>query len=193
MIFTTSTPTLLETPRLYLRELTPKLQRELFRTKTKQEIMEYLGLRTEQEYKEAVWKYNKGMTTFYSKFKHFYLLDKSNGKIIGRCDYHTWVPSHKRAEVGYVISSEIHKSRGLMTEALEAVLQFGFTNMDLYRVEAMASPKNIPSLQLLQHFGFQREGLLRNHYMVNSVLEDSVAFSLLKPEFEAWQQQHRTV
>ncbi|WP_242916868.1 GNAT family N-acetyltransferase [Pontibacter liquoris] len=190
-MFSPSTPPLLlETKRLYLRELTPALYKELFTTQRKPAIMAYLGLHTDQEYKEAEIRFTKGATTFFSTFKLFHLLDKASHQVIGRCDYHTWVPTHRRAEVGYVITSEAFKNRGLMAEALEAVLACGYEHMNLYRVEAMVSPKNTPSMQLLQHFGFKKEGLLRNHYMVEDVLEDSVVYSLLKPEFADWQQQH---
>jgi [ribosomal protein S5]-alanine N-acetyltransferase len=181
--------TILETERLYLRELTPATYTHLFRTCGEQEIKAYLGLESTDELREAKKRYKEGMTTYFTTFRHFHLLDKENEQVIGRCDFHTWVPSHKRAEVGYAMTSKAHKNKGLMTEALRAVLTFGFEHMDLYRVEALVSPKNTPSLQLLKRYGFTKEGLLRNHYMVDGVLEDSLIFSLLKPEFEEWQAQ----
>lgn len=184
-----SPPAILETKRLYLRELTPEKYRHLFEQLTKKEIIAYLGIIDEKEYKEALLRYEKGMTTSYFNFKGFHLLDKETNKNIGRCDFHTWVTSHNRAEIGYTITDEAYKNKGLMTEALAAILAYGFEHMDLYRVEALIATYNIPSLQLVSRFGFKREGLLRNHYKVDGVLEDSVMFSLLKPEFENWKLQ----
>ena len=193
MLSTLSPPILLETERLLLRELTPDLYSRLFRSCSKQEIKAYLGLATAAEYEEAKRRFDEGMTTYFTSFQNFHLLDKQGRQVIGRCDFHTWVPTHRRAEIGYTITSEAHKNKGLMTEALRAVLSFGFEKMGLYRVEALVSPRNVPSLQLLKRYDFKKEGLLRNHYMVNNVLEDSVMFSLLRPEFEAlkatWAQQ----
>jgi ribosomal-protein-alanine N-acetyltransferase len=186
MLTINTPPTILETERLYLRELTPVIYKHLFRTNNEKEIKAYLGLQSTAEFEEAKRRYDKGMTTYYTTFKHFHLLDKQDDQVIGRCDFHTWVPTHKRAEVGYTITSEAHKNKGLMTEALRAVLAYGFEHMDLYRVEALVSPRNVPSLQLLKRYGFRKEGLLRNHYMIEGVLEDSFMFSLLKPEFEEW-------
>ncbi|WP_237586731.1 GNAT family N-acetyltransferase [Pontibacter russatus] len=177
-------PTLLETERLLLRELTPDLYGRLFRSCSEREIKAYLGLSTPAEYEEAKRRFDEGMTTYFTSFQNFHLLDKQDRQVIGRCDFHTWVPTHRRAEIGYILTSEAHKNKGLMTEALRAVLAYGFEQMGLYRVEALASPRNVPSLQLLKRYGFKKEGLLRNHYMVNEVLEDSVLFSLLRPEFE---------
>ena len=178
-------PILLETERLFLRELTPDIYSRLFMSCTEREIKSYLGLANTAEYKEAKRRFDEGTTTYFTSFKNFHLLDKSSNSVIGCCDFHTWVPTHQRAEIGYTMTSEAHKNKGLMTEALRAVLTFGFEHMGLYRVEALASPRNVPSLQLLKRYGFKKEGLLRNHYMVNDVLEDSVLFSLLRPEFEA--------
>ncbi|MCJ8164502.1 GNAT family N-acetyltransferase [Pontibacter sp. E15-1] len=177
-------PTLLETERLFLRELTPESYTQLFQSASDREIKKYLGLASVTEFREAKRRFEDGMTTYYTSFRNFHLLDKTDLRVIGRCDFHTWVPTHKRAEVGYTITSAAHKNKGLMTEALQAVLAYGFGKMDLYRVEALASPKNVPSLQLLKRYNFSKEGLLRNHYMVNGVLEDSLLFALLRPEFE---------
>ncbi|RDV16256.1 N-acetyltransferase [Pontibacter diazotrophicus] len=177
-------PTILATERLYLRELTPKMYAQLFRAYTEREIKDYLGLSSDTEFKEAKRRFDEGTTTYYTTFKHFHLLYKENGQVIGRCDFHTWIRAHRRAEIGYTLTSEAHKNKGLMTEALRAVLSFGFEKMNLYRVEALVSPHNIPSLQLLNRYEFKKEGHLRNHYMVNGELQDSQIFSLLLPEFE---------
>ncbi|WP_276497436.1 GNAT family N-acetyltransferase [Pontibacter litorisediminis] len=186
-----ASPLILTTKRLLLRELTPAIFNQLFLKKTKEEIMAYLHLQTDQQFEEMEERYTKGITTYFHDFKGFHLLLRDTKQVIGHCDYHTWVPGHRRAEVGYAITDKKYKNQGLMTEALESILTFGFRQMDLYRVEALIAPYNTPSLQLVQHFDFQREGLLRNHYLVNGQLEDSVLFSLLKPEFEAWLAKHK--
>ncbi|TPE44359.1 GNAT family N-acetyltransferase [Pontibacter mangrovi] len=187
-----SSPIVLTTKRLLLRELTPALFNQLFLKKPKAEIMAYLHLQTDQEFEEMEERYTKGITTYHQDFKGFHLLDRETKQVIGHCDYHTWVPGHRRAEIGYAITDQKYKNKGLMTEALESILTFGFRQMNLYRVEALVATYNTPSLQLVQHFGFRREGLLRNHYLVNGQLEDSVMFSLLKPEFAEWQAQQLT-
>lgn len=185
-----ASPVILSTKRLLLRELTPAMFNNLFLRKTKQEIMEYLNLKTDQEYTDMEERYTKGITTYFQDFKGFHLIDKATNKVIGHCDYHTWVPGHRRAEIGYAITNEKYKNKGLMKEALESILTFGFGQMNLFRVEAVITTYNTPSLQLMQHFGFQREGLLRNHYLVDEHLVDTYIYSLLKPEFEAWKRKH---
>ena len=186
-----ASPIVLSTERLLLRELTPAIFNDLFLKSTKKEIMAYLNLKTKQEYADMEERYTKGITTYFHDFKGFHLIDRQSNQIIGHCDYHTWVPGHRRAEIGYAITNEKYKNQGLMTEALESILTFGFEHMNLFRVEALIPTFNTPSRNLVQHFNFKREGLLRNYYLVDGFLEDTAIFSLLKPEFEEWQTKNK--
>lgn len=186
-------PTLLYTRRLLLRELTPAIFNQLFLQKSKDEIMDYLHLQSDTEFEEMEERYSKGITTFFHSYKGFHLLDRETKAIVGRCDYHTWVPAHRRAEIGYTLLEDSYKNKGLMKEALATILTFGFEQMNLYRVEALIMNDNIPSLKLMKHFGFRQEGLLRNHTMVNGQLRDTLMFSLLKPEFKEWRAQREAL
>ena len=71
-----------------------------------------------------------------------------------------------------------------MTEALKATLEFGFTQLNLHRIEALVADWNIPSVKLLQRYGFTKEGIMREDYCVNGKNEDSDCYSLLKWEWE---------
>lgn len=77
-----------------------------------------------------------------------------------------------------------NRSQGLMTEALHAVIEHGFTKMNLHRIEALVGIENTPSLKLMQKFKFTQEGILRQHYFINDKYEDSVVFSLLREEYD---------
>lgn len=70
-----------------------------------------------------------------------------------------------------------------MSEVLPVVLQYGFEQMNLHRVEALLADYNMASKRLLVKNGFVYEGCLREHYYVDGVPEDSVMYSLLNHEF----------
>ena len=173
----------LETERLYLRELSPEVYKQLFTECNSSRIAEYLGLNTSSEVEIEREKYNLGMVTYFSTFMSFHLIDKQTGNIIGKCGFHTWIPTHRRAEVGYEIFKESDKGKGLMTEALGAILKYGFEQMNLHRVEAYIADYNIPTAKLLKRFGFTQEGKVRGHYVVDGINEDSLLLSLLQPEY----------
>ncbi|GAB3203832.1 ribosomal-protein-alanine N-acetyltransferase [Pontibacter aydingkolensis] len=179
------TPAIFETDRLYLREYTPKVCQQLFASCSDAEITEFLGIQSEKELAEEKENFKKGISTWFVSFHNFHLLDKQSGKVLGRCGYHTWIPKHRRAELGYHLFHDKDKAKGLMTEALGPILAYGFEQMNLYRIEALLADYNIPSYKLLKRYGFKEEGTVRGHYIVNSVNEDSLMVSLLLPEYEA--------
>ncbi|NDK56264.1 GNAT family N-acetyltransferase [Pontibacter fetidus] len=174
----------LETERLYLRELSPEVYKHLFTTCNSSRIAEYLGLSTSKDVEIECEKYNQGMTTYFSTFLSFHILDKQSGRVLGKCGYHTWVPTHRRAEIGYELYADEDKNKGYMTEALGAILAYGFEQMNLHRIEAYIAAYNVPSAKLLKRFGFTEEGNARGHYVVDGINEDSLFLSLLQPEYE---------
>lgn len=144
--------------------------------------MSFLGLNTEALAKEKA-KYAVGLVTFNKSYLYHTIIERKSGNIIGWCGYHTWYTQHNRAEIGYGLYSDDYKRQGIMTEALNAILAFGFSNMNLHRIEAMTASYNTASINTLLKFGFTQEGILREHYLVGDKMEDSLMFSLLKHEF----------
>ena len=177
-------PLVLETERMHLRLLSPEIYGHVLANCSDAEIRSYFGFRTDQELATEKENYKKGYTTYFISFANFYMLDKKNGRVLGRCGYHTWIPKHRRAEIGYHLLHDKDKGKGLMTEALAPILAYGFEQMNLYRVEALLADYNTPSRKLLQRYSFKEEGTVRGHYVVDGVNEDSLLVSLLLPEYE---------
>lgn len=174
----------IQTERLLLRKLTDDDYSYIFQHLSDTAIMKLLNIETLDKLEIEKQKQEKGYSTFNKRFLIFQLLDKETQHIIGWCGYHTWYIDHGRAEIGYGLIDEHTKGKGLMSEALKAVLRYGFEQMQLNRVEAFVAPENIPSLKLVDKFNFTREGQLRKHYLKDGNLEDSVVFGLLKEEWE---------
>lgn len=82
------------------------------------------------------------------------------------------------ATLGYWLGAP-HVGRGLMRDALGALLPFAFDVLRLHRIEAAVMPSNTPSLALLDRLGFVREGLTRRYLKINGIWQDHIAFSLL--------------
>ncbi len=171
--------TTLETERLLLKKLTPEDFIFIFENLPEAEIKILLGHTTEAAFQKEKNRYLKGYSTYNRSFVFFQLIDRATSKIIGGAGFHTWATDHNRAEIGYEITDEAFKKKGLMTEAVAAILEYGFTIMNLHRIEAIVSPDNIPSLKIMAHFNFNREGVLKEHYMVDGIYEDSIIFSKL--------------
>lgn len=104
---------------------------------------------------------------------------RDTGSVIGTCGFHAWSRQNARAEIGYDLAKAWWR-RGLMREALTAILPYGFTHLGLNRVEAHVLPDNIASTGLLRDLGFQLEGLLRQHAYYRDAYHDTCVFSLLR-------------
>jgi len=174
----------IDTERLSLKEFGPEVQHAMFTTWADKDIMSELGLKTIEELNAEKEKFRLGMTTYRTSFKSFLLIEKKTGNTIGRCGFHDWYAMHSRSELGYRMSDEAAKGKGFMTEALRAVIRYGFEEMKLNRMQAFISPGNIPSLKLIKRAGFIEEATLRSHYCYNGKMEDSICFALLKNEYK---------
>jgi [ribosomal protein S5]-alanine N-acetyltransferase len=173
------------TERLELRKITPETYHELFSGHDDAVISGVLGLRDAAALEKERAKYAGGIATWNRSFVLFLMLDRGTGTVLGACGFHTWYTEHARAEIGYAMNGEEHQRKGYMREALAAVVDYGFGQMALNRIEAFIAPWNEASIRLVTRLGFQREGLLRGHYCKDGAMEDSAVYGLLRAEFGA--------
>jgi len=174
---------IIETSRLILKGLSPDHMKYIFENYSKPEIKEILGHRSEEEYLKEESKYKNGYSSYNRSFILFQLIDKGSDNIIGRSGLHNWNAEHKRAEIGYLMADESFKMKGLMSEAVESIIDYGFNKMNLHRIEALVGTNNIPSLRIMEKNNFIKEGLLRQHYYIDGKYENSVMFSKLHIEY----------
>jgi RimJ/RimL family protein N-acetyltransferase len=104
-------------------------------------------------------------------------------KALGKCVVFQFSPENRRAEIGYVINRS-HWGQGLMTEALEAMIDFAFGRLKLHRIEVDTDPENTGSMRLMDKLGFRREGLFRERWYVHGKWHDSQMLALLKAEWK---------
>lgn len=106
-------------------------------------------------------------------------------KLIGTCTLFNLVAQCRRAELGYGMASAAW-GQGYMHEALAALLNYAFTELDLHRVEADIDPRNTASVRCLERLGFQHEGRLRERWIVDGEVSDSSLYGLLRREWLAY-------
>lgn len=103
---------------------------------------------------------------------------KGEDEMIGKCILFQFSPANRRAEIGFILNRNYWR-RGLMFQALQAVIHFAFTDLKLHRLEADVDPDNAGSLGVLEKLGFQREGLFRDRWLSHGEWVDSVMLGLL--------------
>lgn len=74
-----------------------------------------------------------------------------------------------------------HVGKGYMSEALQAVIDYCFTEMNLHRIMANYMPGNARSQRLLERLGFEREGFARDYLYLAGGWQDHVLTSITNP------------
>lgn len=88
------------------------------------------------------------------------------------------------AEIGYMLAAS-HHGQGLGTRAVSLLVDKLFGETDLQRLYALVAAENTPSCRLLERLGFAREGLMREHYVIQGARVDEVVYGLLRREWSA--------
>jgi len=109
------------------------------------------------------------------------LEEKAGNRMIGTCTLFRLDSSNRRGEIGYLLN-RAYWQQGFMSEALESVIAYAFSNLKLHRLEADTDPENTASIKLLERFGFQREGLFRDRWLVNGSWCDSLMMGLVSDQ-----------
>lgn len=173
----------LETERLILREPRRRDASFLLSAWSHEETMLYFGAEPLSTRAEALGQI-RGFCEDASSGEgiRWIITERGCDEYVGDIGFFDYAPDHARAEIGFLLARPLW-NRGLMGEALAAVLGFGFLVKELHRVEALVDPRNPPSLRVLERAGFRREGILRGYEFEREAFIDLVLLSLLRPEW----------
>jgi len=114
----------------------------------------------------------------------YVVIERTSALAIGTCLLFRYEESSARAELGYVLGRS-YWGRGLMREALTAVIDCAFGAYALRRLEAEVDPANRASSGLLERLGFSREGQLRKRWIDKGVAHDTIIYGLLSDEWHS--------
>jgi ribosomal-protein-alanine N-acetyltransferase len=104
------------------------------------------------------------------------------GEAIGTLGFYKYSERDRSAILGYDLM-QFHWGHGYMTEAVGALLGYGFDELRLNRVEATVDPPNLRSVRLLERLGFTLEGCMREKYFYKGCFHDELIYSLLKKDW----------
>ena len=85
-----------------------------------------------------------------------------------------------RAEIGYMLLPEF-QGKGIVSEAIACVVQYGFREMKLHSIEAIIDPQNVASGRVLEKNGFVKEAHLRENEFWQGKFLDTVIYSVINP------------
>lgn len=171
----------LSTERLNLRRISEEDGKEIFFLRSDKEMLQFLDrdpAKSIDEAREWIRMINEGIDK--NEYITWAVALKDDPKLIGTITFWNIQKEHYRGEIGYALHSRL-QGRGLMQEAMTAVLDYGFKTMKLHSVEANVNPGNTRSIRLLEKNDFIREAYHRENYYYNGHFLDSVIYSLINP------------
>jgi ribosomal-protein-serine acetyltransferase len=105
-----------------------------------------------------------------------------NGVLAGRIGIHYINQQNKQGSIGYWLGQDF-EGKGIVTQACEKVIAYGFDTLCLNRIELKCGTCNQRSAAIPNRLGFTKEGVLREAELVNGVFIDLYLFSLLRHEW----------
>ena len=167
----------IETERMILREFRMEDAGPFFELRTDEAVMEFMDREPLQSMEEAEKMLADTIDAFEQGAKVSWALTlKGKEEMIGYASFWKWEKAHFWAETGYALRQP-YWGKGLMYEALEAVIGFGFGMMDLHRIVGDVNPNNIASIKLLEKLGFQKEAHFRENVFFRGAFLDSIIYA----------------
>ncbi len=171
----------LTTARLTLREPAPSDTAALFQLRSDPELMRFIPrpiAQTPADAAAVIQMMLDGKAR--AERLNWAITRTGDDQLLGVIGYVNIYPDAHRAEIGYLLRVDCH-GQGLMAEALEATVAYGFTGMRLHSIEAMIAPENTPSRKLVERHGFVQEGVFKENRFFDGRYLDSVVYSRLAP------------
>lgn len=170
----------LETERLLLRRVDKNDVNEVFALRSDAETMKFVPRPLVTTQNEAL----EHIALIDSKIENneginWAITFKDSPKLIGIIGHYRIKPEHYRSEIGYMILPEF-QGKGIITEAVKAVVKYGFDEMNLHSIEAIIDPDNTASAIVLEKNNFIKEAHLKENEYYDGRFLDTVIYSLLK-------------
>jgi ribosomal-protein-alanine N-acetyltransferase len=172
-------------PRLILRALRPTDLDDLYEYASDPEIDHFVPWEHYKNIDEA----RENLNEFLGEYEKdglgaWGIEHRADKKMIGIIN--TSIPHriNRRVEIGYTIS-RAYWGQGLATEAVKALIEFGFETMNLVRIEAVVLPEHLASARVLVKSGMQFEGVLHSYQVWRNKPCDLRMYAIVNSKREA--------
>mgnify|MGYP000400948380 CR=1 FL=1 len=163
-----------------LRALEPEDLQFLFETENNESFWEVSH--TQTPFSKFILKQyleNAHLDIFEAKQLRLIIEENSSNKPIGMIDLFDFNPQHKRAGIGILILQE-HQQNGFAFEALQTLLKYSFTYLNLHQLYANITEDNVKSIALFEKCNFKKIGVKKDWIFSNKTFKNEILFQLIK-------------
>jgi diamine N-acetyltransferase len=101
---------------------------------------------------------------------------------IGCVDIFDYEPFHARAGIGILIADKANRDKGYATKALEEIVHYAFTQLDLHQLYCNITVDNMPSIRLFENAGFNKIGVKREWIKGENGFADEMMYQLVRAQ-----------
>ena len=171
----------IRTRRLLLRKISMADCMDMFEYSSDERVCEFLLWSPHTHISETQNKI-RNIERKYKQAEFFDWGVEFDGKLIGAVGFTSLSLSDNSGEIGYVLNSK-YWGNGIATEAVSAVIQFGFERLNLSRIECRYIKENIASEMVSRKCNLVSEGCLRSSLIVKGERRDICVSSILSCEY----------
>ena len=163
-----------------LRALEPDDLNFLFSAENNELFWEISG--TQLPYSKYVLKKyleNAHQDIYEAKQYRFVISDFDNNPV-GMIDLFDFNPLNKRVGIGILLLPQ-HQNKGYGSEALEMIIDYAFTYLDVHQIFANITSENTKSIKLFEKYHFKKVGVKKDWIYSNPNFKDEILYQLIKP------------
>lgn len=170
------------TERLVMRDMTDDDIPAFFKMRSNEELMRYIDrplAKTHDDVKQLLDKTAALQLT--GEAINWGITLKGDDTLIGTIGYYRIDKENFRPEIGYLLDAP-HQRKGIMTEAMKAIIAYGFNEMMAHTIIANIDPANVASRAVSEKLGFVEEAHFRENLYSNGKFLDTVILTLHAPK-----------
>ena len=173
----------LSTRNLRLRKIGMEDLQDLFGFASSEEVTRYMLFRPHGTLEDSVASIEKGLARYAAgRSYHWGIALGDTDRLIGMIDLLRFDEAEGSCSFAYMLHEDFW-GRGYGTEALQAVLDFGFGEMELSFIEADHMADNGASGAVMAKCGMKRQGIVPGKYEKNGITHDAVLYRITREDW----------
>lgn len=168
------------TDRLRLREVSLDDAPVLFRLRSDEQVMRYLGRPMHKDISESVAMIERMQKQYADNEGITWIITlKDDPTMIGTAGFWRMDKENHRAEIGYLLTPELW-GKGLVSETINVIVNYAFEVLHFHSIEANTDPENTASGRVLEKCGFVAEAYFRENFYFDGQFLDSKIYSRVR-------------
>jgi len=166
------------TDRLNLRQLKLEDESEILFLRTDESVSEFIDRSktiSNEDARKFIDKINNGIEN--NEWIYWAITTKDSDKLIGTICIWNFSDEKNIAELGFELFPQ-YQGKGLMQGGLIKIIEYGFENLNLKKLEAYTNQLNIPSIKLLERNKFIQEKVFEEKHSITGESFNTVIYSL---------------